>query len=252
MLRKSLLVLLSSLSIVSMPTAFAREGDFIVISTSDYVDSIGFYHIIGEIENDSGRLQQLVEITATLYDTQNNVVGRPIGYAFIDVMRQGEKSAFHLIFTDSAQVAKIASYKISISPTIVLADKPRNLELKVGDGYLDAIGFYHLVGEITNNGDKTASFVEVSVAFYDKDNKIVDTAVGYTNPSDIAPGATEAFEILSVSPSGHAIVKASVNSDSTQYATTPEFPMFTIVAAGAIGGAVILGRLKSRKCQSYD
>lgn len=85
--------------------ASAQSG-FTVISSSDYVDSIGIYHIVGEVRNDSDRVVRFVEVTGTLYDGQNNIVGRPFGYAFIDVTRPQEKSAFHLIFPDLGQIKK--------------------------------------------------------------------------------------------------------------------------------------------------
>lgn len=246
-IRLFLLGAISAVVFVPFSLANAQSG-FTVISTNDYIDSIGFFHIVGELRNDSDRVARFIELTATLYDNQDVVVGRPFGYAQIDVMRPGERSAFHLIFGESSQIEKIASYKISIDSVNMFVDKPRNLELKVGDGYLDDIGFYHQVGEVTNNGDRTASFVEVSAAFYDGDGKIVDAAFGYTSPSEINPGQTHSFEIISLSPNGHLIRSTSVNADSNEYANVPEFPI-TIVAlvAGTVGTIIAVGRFKSYK-----
>lgn len=246
--QKVLALVLAAFALPSMILAPASaQSDFTVLSSSDYIDSIDFYHIVGELQNNSDRVVRFVEVTATLYDDQDVVVGRPFGFALIDVMRPGERSPFHVIFTDSEQINKIVSYKLSISSTPLTVDKERSLELKVGEGYLDSIGFYHLVGEVTNNGDRTATFVEVSAAFYDSNGNIVDTATGFTSPSDVGPGMTEAFEILSVSPNGHAITSASANADSTQYANIPEFPpALMTMAAGVLGALIGVARLKRK------
>jgi len=100
---------------------------------------------------------------------------------------------------------------------------------------------------VTNKGDARTTFVEVSAAFYDSNGRIVDTASGYTSPEHLEPGQTAAFEILSVSPNGHSIRSTSANADSTEYANAPEFPLVALLAAGAIGGTVILTRIKSYK-----
>ena len=44
-------------------------------STNSYVDTIGFYHIVGEVENNSPIAISSVKVIATLYDSSNAVVG---------------------------------------------------------------------------------------------------------------------------------------------------------------------------------
>jgi hypothetical protein len=235
---------LALLPVLSVGNADAQSESFRLISATDYFDAAGIYHIVGEIENTSDRVAQFVEITATLYDSNQNVVGRPFGYAFIDVMRSGERSAFNLVFFDSNQASKISSYSLNVSATPA-NDKPRNLEVIPGDSYIDAAGFYHHVGEVVNNGPETATFVEVSGAFYDSGGRAVDAAFGYTSPEDIPAGGRAAYELLVIGPNVGQISSASINADSQEYAAVPEFPVGVLVAvAGVMGAVAIITRLR--------
>ena len=54
---------------------------------------------------------------------------------------------------------------------------------------------YHIVGEVQNNGQQTAKFVEVSATLYDSNNKVIGTEFTFTKPSDIEPGQKAPFEI---------------------------------------------------------
>jgi hypothetical protein len=54
---------------------------------------------------------------------------------------------------------------------------------------------YHIVGEVQNNGQQTAKFVEVSATLYDSNNKVIGTEFIFTKPRDIDPGQKAPFEI---------------------------------------------------------
>jgi hypothetical protein len=54
---------------------------------------------------------------------------------------------------------------------------------------------YHIVGEVQNNGTRTAKFVQVSATLYDSNNKVIGTDFSFTNPSDIEPGQKAPFEV---------------------------------------------------------
>jgi hypothetical protein len=223
------------------------QSSFTVLSASDYIDSVGFYHIVGEVKNDSEHNVRLAVVRAMLYDQQGSVAGRPFGYALNDVIRPGEKSPFHVIFSDSEQSGKVESYQLSVDATPLLSDIEPRLELKVGQGYLDSIGVYHLVGNVTNKGDATARSVEVDASFYDSNGRIIDTATGYTGPSDVTSGTSETFEVVSVSPNASAIVSSSASVESVQNPNSPEFPtLLAGVTAGLLGVAIVLTELKRK------
>jgi hypothetical protein len=139
----------------------------------------------------------------------------------VDVLRPAEKSSFEIILTDAAQSQKIDSYKLTAS-----GDKtdalPASLKLSVGDSHLDDIGYYHVVDEVTNQGNEEATFVKVSGAFYNSSNTVVAADFTFTDPKDLDPGQTAPFEIIVNAPTANEIDSASLNVDSKQYSSTVE------------------------------
>ena len=130
-----------------------------------------------------------------------------------------EKSPFKIILTDLGQSQKVSSYKLYAS-----AEKtqpfPAALKLNVGDSHLDSIGFYHVVGEVTNQGNQKATYVKVSGAFYNSSGSVVAADFTYTDPKDLEPGQTAPFEIIITSgATANKITSALVNVGSTQYSS---------------------------------
>jgi hypothetical protein len=160
-----------------------------------------------------------VKIVATLYDDTGKVVGTDFTYTDVDVLRPAEKSSFAIILTDIGQSQKVSSYKLSASGDKTEA-LPASLKLSVGDSRLDSIGFYHVVGEVTNEGNQKTTFVKVSGAFYNSSNVVVAADYTYTDPKDLEPGETAPFEIIVTSATAaNEITSASLDVDSAQYSS---------------------------------
>ena len=45
-----------------------------VLSSSEYQDDARYYHIIGEVENNSPDSREFIKVTASLYDSTNRIV----------------------------------------------------------------------------------------------------------------------------------------------------------------------------------
>ena len=57
------------------------------------------------------------------------------------------------------------------------------------------IGSYHVIGEITNNGNSTIQNVTVTAHFFDANNGLVGVSTCcYTTPISIEPGHTATFD----------------------------------------------------------
>jgi hypothetical protein len=144
----------------------ASAGGISILSSSSFTDDLGYYHVVGEVRNNSPTdSMNYVKIVSTFYDNTRRVVGTDFTYTNVDVLRPAEKSSFEIILNDATQSQKVNSYKLSAS-----ADKtealPASLKLSVGDSHLDSIGDFHIVGEVTNQGSQKATYVKVSGAFY--------------------------------------------------------------------------------------
>jgi len=91
--------------------------------------------------------------------------------------------------------------------------------MSVGSSHLDDIGSYHIVGEVTNQGNEKATFVKVSGAFYNSSNTVVASDFTFTDPQDLEPGQTTPFDITVSVPMANEITSASVDVDSVQYSS---------------------------------
>jgi hypothetical protein len=108
----------------------------------------------GEVKNNSPKdSMNFVKITSTFYDDAGKVVGTDFTYINVDVLRPAEKSSFEIILTDATQSQKVSSYKLSVSGDNT-ESMPAALKLSVGGNHLDDIGYYHIVGEVTNEGNQ--------------------------------------------------------------------------------------------------
>ena len=136
------------------------------------------------------------------------------------MLRPAEKSPFKIILIDLGQSQKVNNYKLYASGQKTQS-LPAALKLNVGDSHLDSIGFYHVVGEITNQGNQKATYVKVSGAFYNSSNTVVAAGITYVSHIDLESGQTAPFEIVVtyVPITSNKITSASLHVNSEQYSS---------------------------------
>ena len=72
---------------------------------------------------------------------------------------------------------------------------PSAIQVHITSAKKDIIGSYHVIGEITNNGNSTIQNVMVTAHFYDANNGLVGVSTCcYTTPINIDPGHTATFD----------------------------------------------------------
>jgi hypothetical protein len=194
-------------------------GSFSILSSSSFKDDLGYYHVVGELKNNSTTdSMNYVKVVSTFYDNTGKVVGTDFAYTNVDVLRPAEKSSFEIILNDAQQSQEVSNYKLSVS-----GDKtqplPASLKLNVGSSHVDEIGAYHIVGEVTNQGNEKATFVKVFGAFYNSSNAVVATDFTFTDPQDLEREQTAPFEIIVSAHTANQITSASLNVDSSQYSS---------------------------------
>jgi hypothetical protein len=98
----------------------------------------------------------------------------------------------------------------------------------------------YIVGEIENNGNETAQFVNVIATFYNQNGTVVAADFTYTNPYDIEPGQKAPFQIILTEEDRIALVNSyELTAESNQYALIPEvWAISTIVILLIAMGAI--------------
>ena len=85
--------------------------------------------------------------------------------------------------------------QIPSNATDFLNNDPKVIQVQVTSATKDVIGDYHIVGEITNTGKDTLSFVRVTVHLYDVRNRLIgDSTCCYTTLTNIDAGHTSTFD----------------------------------------------------------
>lgn len=217
------------------------EASAVITSHTGYVDSVGSYHVVGEVENTGSTPLIFIRIAATFYDSANQVVGAGFAYAFIQVLTPGAKSPFEVIFTEETQVPKIHHYALNVNFQEAGAVKPLHLAITSHSNYTDAIGILHIVGEVENQGEYT-EFVKVIATGYGENGQVVAADFTYTDPPHLSHGQKAPFNLMILSDRAPLVESFTVvaESDTYQSKPIPEFPTSLIVPALLTGVILLL------------
>ena len=103
--------LLKSISFTSdQPTA--GEG-VKILSSSEFSDTLGYVHVVGEIMNNTPNPAEFVKVIGTFYDTNNRVVATSFAYTNPPDVSPKDKAPFELIVTSaSIPLSQIDHYRI--------------------------------------------------------------------------------------------------------------------------------------------
>jgi len=210
-----------------------------ITSTSTYIDDLGNFHIIGEINNTSESPQTNVLVTALLSDTNNNVlIGNYSSFSSIGTLRQGELSPFDILIQDPQILGKFNFMEFSTSSQPAVSEKPANLLLNGSNSFLDNVGNPHIVGSIINQGPSPEQFLNLVVTFYDNSSLgVVGTQSFGLNVGNLSNNQMAPFDLTITDNKTKSQAKFySLDVDSTQSSMSP--PLNTKFAFEPLGGFV--------------
>jgi hypothetical protein len=220
------------LTICILPVKAVTDVD--ILSHANYMDSYGFYHIVGEVMNVGDQAVKYVKIIATFYDSNNVVIATDFTYTELDVLLTGRKSPFDILFTDTGQIPKIHHYNLGIT---FLYSTPKLIGLQIlsNSSYTDGYGFMHIVGEIENIGESRTTFVKVVATFYDSIGNVVDCDFTFSDPDELDPNQIAPFDIMFTHDERIPFRESyALTAESSHYAMVPEFPSLLILPLSMI------------------
>jgi len=159
-----------------------------ILSHQSYTDS-GWFHIVGEVQNNSDTAIGFVKIVATLYDDASNVVGTDFTYTELDVIPAGGRSPF---VTGTDEYEGVTQYKLQTQGSP--ANLPREDLVILSHSHYEDAGWLHVRGEVQNTGDTPAEFVKVVITLYDAAGNVIGTDFTYTDLDAVPAGGTSPFE----------------------------------------------------------
>jgi hypothetical protein len=198
-----------------------------IFSDSGYIDSNGYFHVVGEVRNVGDVSVDYAKVTGTFYDTSNVVVATSFTYTELDVIPSGRKSPFDLILTDKTQAAKVYHYELSgtFTPTYPL---PVGLNILSNSSYTDGTGLMHVVGEIQNIGSTRATYIKIVTTYYDGTGTVVAAGFASSVPSDLDPAQKGSFDVLLSSDRVPFVSSYEITAESSQYSLVPEFGSYVV------------------------
>ena len=112
---------LNSSNIVNTSTTgnsipFLNKSSITILSHNSFVDSVGYFHVVGEVENNTPSTAEFVQITGTFYDINNAVVGTQFTYTNPPDISSGETAPFEItLMSASVPTSLIDHYKLVAS-----------------------------------------------------------------------------------------------------------------------------------------
>jgi hypothetical protein len=207
-----------------------------IISTSTFIDDLGNFHIIGEVNNTSTDPQTDILVTTTLSNTTNNViVGNHSAFSSIGTLRSGELSPFDILISDPQIVGKFNFIEFSTSSQPATIEKPANLVLNGSSAFFDNVGNPHITGNIINQGPSPEQFLNLVATFYDNSSLgIVGTQSFGLNVANLSQNQMAPFDITitdNKTKSQSAFYSLNVESDQSSM-SLPFSPKSSFVSTG--------------------
>ena len=223
-----MLIGISTLAFSIQPVEAAAQIT-ILANMSGWLDSLGYYHVSGEVINEGDGFAMFVIIVATFYNSSNVVVATENAYSRLDVIPPGRKSPFEILLLDEAQSAKVDHYSLT-GDFNYAGPINEGLQILSNNSHIDTYGWLHVVGEIKNIATGPANFVEVIATFYDSTGKVVASDFTYSNPSDLNGSQTASFELILMAEERVPLIASyALTADSQQFSMVPEFPSIIVL-----------------------
>ena len=205
----ALLVLLSTMIILSAPTipivSSQLSTNIEVKNISWYVDSIGYFIVVGEVQNVGNSILTNCSLVGSVY-TEDGVLQTDSypAQVFVQYLLPQQKAPFYMEFLPTN--SETGDYWLDLSVDhvdiiVVHADETDNyqypdLRIRESSRYVDSDGAYWAVGTLENVGTQTARNIRVVGTYYNSAGKVV--AVGYSetlNPPALGPSGTAPFQV---------------------------------------------------------
>lgn len=181
------------------PTAYAlrlrtlANGAQVLSSAPAWTDTIGYLHIPGEVLNNTAERREYVKITATYYNSANQIIATDFAYTTLWTLNPRTRSPFELM---TELPAGYHHHKLSVTSSITSTAPVGNLAVAGGVPYTDSIGYRHYVGSVTNNNSFSVQFVQVALTLYNAKGYVIATDYAFTDPYDLAAGQTAPFDVF--------------------------------------------------------
>lgn len=230
------IILLSAFASGISQHAHGLKEEIKVVSHSQFIDSEGFLHIVGEAENNMyGKVAKDIKVYSIFYDLDDEeTITTRAAYAFIDNLRSGERSPFSIVVSDPSHIERIEGYQltaISKNQSSISTALPADLKITVSENQLDESGTYHLDGKIVNYGSEAATQIIVAACFYNVNGTVIYTTYEYF-PIELEATETLFFSFETSEINATSISYASVYAERSIFSSECYNEQFALAVYG--------------------
>jgi hypothetical protein len=242
------LAVMSLITIAILSVTVNAAGQVIIAeSHSSYISSNGILHVVGEVNNNLDSAVKNVQITATFFDSTNNIIATVATQSMLNIILPGEKSPFEILLSDQSTVNKVNSYDLVVSsyskPIDIL---PQNLRIISNNSYISKSEYYNIHGKILNEGPSRCTYTMIAATCYDTNGKVVGTTQGFTDPATIISGREAQFNIIiRDSEQSKKVSSYALQVQSNEAVMIPEFPLVVIPLFTAILASITILQRKT-------
>jgi hypothetical protein len=194
-------LIMSCFSLVQQTYSQSDSQTLKVSNYSWYFDSVGGFHVVGEVQNVGTTILQPVWLGATIYtpDGTPQILSNPCR-VYVSYMLPQQKAPFLMDFP-LRDMSWMSQGIDRTEFTVIQADTNSSYQypdVVVSSSTLstDATGVYWVSGKVQNTGNRTATNVRVIGTFYNSTGTVV--AAGYSEvvtPSNLSPSNSASFKV---------------------------------------------------------
>lgn len=181
---------------LAAPTLVATE-QLVITNTSSYINSIGAFYVLGEVENQSEIVVGKVRINMEILDAEGQVLGVDFGFTDLNSITPGQRMPFKVLVPDfetTPAFTTATSYNLMLDPNDFVW-RVASLQIITSTISIDSRGEATVTGKVENTGQQTARFVGISGAFYNAAGAVIGVNNTFTIEDTLAPGEIGNFEL---------------------------------------------------------
>jgi hypothetical protein len=172
----------------------ANQTGLHIVGYSNYTDSSGDFHIVGEIKNADTKALNQMELTVEVKDASgksllkdsngNNVASLTISPS-LDNLAPGESSPFE--FNLSSDAGKPDTFTVKVTGQNTSSVQRPNIQVTNTQMVPSGNGSFYITGEIINLDDKPVEVHNLAGAMLDSAGQVVSTSLSYDYSAYLEP-----------------------------------------------------------------
>lgn len=162
-----------------------------------YVAGTGSHYVVGELLNTTGDNLRFVEILASFYDGEGQLVGTGSTFSELGIVEPEGIAPFKLATLNPPP--SLTDYKLRVD-YLTTSQDPLRLEVVNHSGSLAESGWYIVSGEVRNPHDFSVKFPEIVCTYYTATHQVVRVEVAFSALDVLQAGEVSPFEVVLVEP----------------------------------------------------